>query len=64
MNKTTKFNKLMNAYCKKAGYQPGAVKFFFDGKLISEDDCPNSMGISNEDEIEALTDQYGGGSFC
>ena len=51
---TTKFEKIMIAYCKKLGTDLESVRFLFDGARIRGDQTPVELDLQNEDEIDAM----------
>ena len=51
----------MEAYCKKTGASSQGLKFVFDGKVIKDDDTPNSLSLENDDCLDVLLQQQGGG---
>mmetsp|Transcript_15489 Transcript_15489/g.31343 ORF Transcript_15489/g.31343 Transcript_15489/m.31343 type:complete len:97 (+) Transcript_15489:303-593(+) len=62
IKKTTKFGKLMTAYCDKMGAEPGSYRFLFDGNRISEGQTPEELELEDGDCIDALLHQQGGRS--
>ena len=61
LKKSTKLKKLMTAFCKRTGYPEKGVKFIKDGNVIKEQDSPESLHMVDQDEIEAVIEQVGGG---
>jgi small ubiquitin-related modifier len=66
IKRTTKFEKLMNAYCKRKGLIPGSVRFSFDGNRLNPDSTPDDIDIEEQDTIDAMAEQTGGNMqfFC
>ena len=65
IKKTTSFEKLMDAYCKKLGFDKQAIRFCFQGKRLLEQDTPKACGIEDGDDIDIYYRQpfgYGGPS--
>ena len=65
IKKTTSFRKLMDAYCKKLGFDKQAIRFCFQGKRLLEQDTPKACGIEDGDDIDIYYRQpfgYGGPS--
>merc|ERR1719361_869839 len=58
---TTKLSKLMNAYCNRVGKELSAVRFLFDGERLQPDATPEQLDMEDEDEIDAMVEQHGGG---
>lgn len=55
-----KLEKLMHAFDKNQGKDPGTYRFFFEGQRLQKTDTPESMGMEDEDIIEAFLEQLGG----
>ncbi|CAG8958839.1 hypothetical protein HYFRA_00011790 [Hymenoscyphus fraxineus] len=58
-----KLEKLMNAFEKNHNVDLGTYRFFFDGSRIQNTDTPQSLGMEDEDVIEAFIQQVGGGGY-
>jgi len=56
----TTFARLFKAYCEKKGVAPNSVRFLYDGKRLNEEQTPKSVGMQNDDVIDALVQQTGG----
>ena len=56
----TKLGKLMQEFCRMKNLQFGEVRFLYDSQRIKEDDTVESLGIKDDDIIDALTQQTGG----
>ncbi len=56
----TKMKKVFKAYYLKTHQTPGTVRFVFDGKRMREGDTVLSLGLQNNDVIEAMVEQTGG----
>ncbi|KAI3405791.2 SUMO2 [Candida oxycetoniae] len=56
----TKMKKVMNAYCRRHGKNPLSTRFLVDGARIQPEDTPDSLGLDNDDIIEASIEQTGG----
>jgi len=61
VKKTTTFAKVMAAYCKKVGADVEHVRFLFDGTRLRPDQTPADLDMEDEDEIDAMVAQTGGG---
>ena len=61
VKKTTAFAKVMNAYCKKVGADMESVRFLFDGQRLRPEQTPADLEMEDEDEIDAMVSQTGGG---
>ena len=54
--------KLMSAYCKKQGISdPKLVRFLFDGARIAENQTPADIGLEDNNSIDVMVNQVGGG---
>ncbi len=60
LNKTTPFKKVFSSYCSNLGVKEGGLRFLFNGVSIKENDTPESIGMENNDSIDALLEQVGG----
>lgn len=56
----TKMKKVFKAYYMKTHQTPGTLRFAFDGKRVKEGDTVSSLGLQNNDIIEAMVEQTGG----
>eukprot|EP00745_Piridium_sociabile_P032257 TRINITY_DN54293_c0_g1_i2.p1 TRINITY_DN54293_c0_g1~~TRINITY_DN54293_c0_g1_i2.p1 ORF type:complete len:117 (-),score=13.34 TRINITY_DN54293_c0_g1_i2:146-496(-) len=61
IKKSTKLEKLMNAYCSRLGQSLDSVRFIFDGERIQATDTPEGLGLEDSDVIDAMVQQVGGG---
>ncbi|XP_047313788.1 small ubiquitin-related modifier 2-like [Impatiens glandulifera] len=62
IKRTTQLKKLMNAYCERESMGFNTVVFLFDGHRIKEDETPEELMMADEDEIDAMLHQTGGGA--
>ena len=62
VNKTTKFEKIINIYCQRQGVPASQLRLIFDGMKIKGTDTPESLGLEDEDQIDAFIEQVGGRS--
>jgi len=60
IKRSTKFNKLMNAFCERQGKDPKATRFLFEGTKVKPDDTPDILEMQDGDQIEVFTEQIGG----
>lgn len=44
IKRTTKLDKLMNAFCERQGKQMSTVRFLFDGQRVQPGDSPENVG--------------------
>jgi len=57
---TTPLSKLMNAWCKKNSASKESVRFLYDGERLQGDATAESLGMENDDIIDAVLQQTGG----
>ncbi len=57
MNKTTRFGKLIDAYCEKFGFIKQRIRFLYDGQNILEHFTPQSMEMEDVDTINVYFSQ-------
>ncbi len=60
IRQTTPMSKLMAVYCQRKQMSPSSIKFLFDGSRISDDATPKSLGMEENDVIDAMLQQTGG----
>ncbi|KAJ1822187.1 hypothetical protein LPJ56_003116, partial [Coemansia sp. RSA 2599] len=60
IKRKTKLEKLMMAYCSRAGKSYGTVRFLVDGERINGDNTPDDLNLDDGDTIDAMTEQIGG----
>mmetsp|Transcript_20334 Transcript_20334/g.49844 ORF Transcript_20334/g.49844 Transcript_20334/m.49844 type:complete len:94 (+) Transcript_20334:102-383(+) len=60
IKRTTKFNKLIEAYCQKMGAESNAYRFLFDGNRIQGEQTPEDLDMEDLDVVDALLHQQGG----
>ncbi len=49
VKKTTKMEKLMDAYCTRVGIPRRQCRFIFDGQIIRETDTPLELEMEDDD---------------
>ena len=54
--------KLMNAFATRQGVNIKTVRFLFDGERIREDQTPQQLGLEDNDSIDVVMEQVGGGA--
>jgi small ubiquitin-related modifier len=60
IRKSTPLGKLMSAYCDRKGQSPSSIRFLFDGQRVNDSDTPKTLGMEDDDVIDALLQQTGG----
>ena len=61
MKKLTPMSKLMQGYAKNRGSDLNSLRFLFDGSRILPEQTPKDLNMENDDIIEVLVAQIGGG---
>lgn len=51
----------MDSYCEKQGKGINTVRFMYEGARIRPDSTPEQLKIENDDQIEVMPEQIGGG---
>lgn len=57
---TTRFVKVIDAFCSARHIHPNAVRFLFDGQRLSDNDTPQQLGMQDGDIIDVALQQIGG----
>jgi len=60
IKRSTKLEKLMNAFCDRQGKQLSTVRFLFDGQRVRPEDSPDSLDMADGDTLEVHQEQIGG----
>ena len=60
VKRSIKFEKIFAAYATKKGTAPEGYKFSRDGEPVMKDDTPESLGLEENDQIDAMVQQTGG----
>lgn len=60
IKKSTPMEKVMNAYIKRLGAQPGSLRFLFDGNRVQEKDTVETLDMEDGDTIDVMITQTGG----
>lgn len=55
-------SKVFATYAAKKGVQPNAVRFLLDGERIENDSTPKMLELEDQDQIDCVLEQTGGGS--
>ncbi|GJP42941.1 hypothetical protein CLOM_g2463 [Closterium sp. NIES-68] len=57
----TKFSKLFQAYSDRKGFKLDTMRFLYHGDRVLGDNTPAELGIEDNDHIEVMVEQLGGG---
>ncbi|KAK8793298.1 hypothetical protein WA158_004657 [Blastocystis sp. Blastoise] len=60
VRKNTKMRKIFKAYSQKLGKDITNIRFMFDGNPVGDDETPLSLGMEEDDQIDAELEQVGG----
>jgi len=60
IKRSTKLEKLMNAFCERQGKQIQTVRFLFDGQRVRPEDSPDTLDMADGDTLEVHQEQIGG----
>jgi len=63
VKKETKMSKIMTAYAKQKDIALSTIRFMLDGKRIHADETPKMLELEDDDQIDVLAEQQGGGSL-
>lgn len=58
---TTKMSKVFEAFAQRKGLQVGALRFLLDGVAIEADSTPKTLDLEDQDQIDCMLAQVGGG---
>eukprot|EP00752_Nemacystus_decipiens_P011301 g10043.t1 len=61
VKKTTRMEKVFNTYATRKGVQVQALRFLLDGQRVNENDTPTSLELEDQDQIDCMLEQQGGG---
>ncbi|OAA39680.1 Small ubiquitin-related modifier, SUMO [Metarhizium rileyi] len=61
IKRSTKLEKLMNAFCERQGKNPTSVRFLFEGSRVQPTDTPDTLEMQDGDTLEVHQEQVGGG---
>lgn len=57
----TQMGKIFDAYAKRRGVEPKVLRFMLDGRRILPTDTPTVLELEDNDQIDCLLEQIGGG---
>jgi len=61
VKKETKMSKIFEAYAQRKGIASNSLKFLLDGDRIQGDSTPKMLELEDNDQIDVVIDQLGGG---
>jgi small ubiquitin-related modifier len=56
-------SKVFSTYAQRKGVEVNALRFLLDGERIKEDSTPKSLELEDNDQIDCMLEQVGGGDF-
>ena len=60
IKRSTKLEKLMNAFCDRQGKSLATVRFVFEGQRVQPTDTPDALEMADGDTLEVYQEQVGG----
>lgn len=60
IKRSTKLEKLMNAFCERQGKSATSVRFLFEGQRVQKTDTPDTLDMQDGDTLEVHQEQIGG----
>ncbi|KAI4600220.1 hypothetical protein KJ359_001325 [Pestalotiopsis sp. 9143b] len=60
IKRSTKLEKLMNAFCERQGKTMTSVRFLFEGQRVQPTDTPDTLEMTDGDSLEVHQEQVGG----
>ena len=61
VKKTTRTEKVFNTYAQRKGVNQNSLRFLLDGERINADSTPKSLDLEDQDQIDCMLEQQGGG---
>jgi small ubiquitin-related modifier len=61
IKKTTKMSKVFETYAQRKGVQSTSLRFLLDGERIDKDSTPKMLELDDQDQIDCMLEQTGGG---
>ncbi|KAL0228106.1 hypothetical protein RCL1_004249 [Eukaryota sp. TZLM3-RCL] len=63
IKRNTPLRKLMDTFCRRAGHNDQSLRFLVDGERIQPQQTAIDLGLENDQIVEAVYYQIGGGSL-
>ena len=60
IKKTTRMEKVFNAFATRKGVQLTSLRFMLDGERIESDATPKMLELDDQDQIDCMLEQSGG----
>eukprot|EP00604_Paraphysomonas_vestita_P002566 CAMPEP_0174817740 /NCGR_PEP_ID=MMETSP1107-20130205/262_1 /TAXON_ID=36770 /ORGANISM="Paraphysomonas vestita, Strain GFlagA" /LENGTH=95 /DNA_ID=CAMNT_0016028725 /DNA_START=52 /DNA_END=339 /DNA_ORIENTATION=- len=61
VKKSTRLQKMMDAYAQRRGISVNGLRFTLDGTRIAPDDTPKMLELEENDQIDVMLEATGGG---
>ena len=54
-------SKVFTAYATRKGVETNSLRFLLDGERIADDQTPKTLELEDQDQIDCVLEQLGGG---
>ena len=61
IKKSTRMQKVFETYASRKGVQSSSLRFLLDGDRIAPEQTPKMLELDDEDQIDCMLEQTGGG---
>jgi len=61
IKKSTRMQKVFETYAQRKGVQSSSLRFLLDGDRIAPEQTPKMLELDDEDQIDCMLEQTGGG---
>jgi small ubiquitin-related modifier len=62
VKKSTKMSKIFDTFASRKGLSVNMIRFMYDGKRVKAEDTPKMLEMEDDDQIDVVLQQEGGGS--
>mmetsp|Transcript_10612 Transcript_10612/g.13189 ORF Transcript_10612/g.13189 Transcript_10612/m.13189 type:complete len:195 (+) Transcript_10612:77-661(+) len=63
VKKTTKLEKVFNAYAERKGVNSSSLRFLLDGVRVRPEQTPTELDMEDNDQLDCMLEQQGGAFF-
>mmetsp|Transcript_28726 Transcript_28726/g.92489 ORF Transcript_28726/g.92489 Transcript_28726/m.92489 type:complete len:91 (+) Transcript_28726:94-366(+) len=60
VKKSTKLEKVFNAYSQRKGVNAQSLRFLFDGSRVRPEQTPQDIDMEDGDQLDCMLEQQGG----
>lgn len=60
----SRLRKLMNAYCERYGLSKETLRFYYNGRVINDDDSPIELNMQDQDRIKVYIAPKGASKYA